>query len=164
MKGTFREKDYTASYLDTYVHMGIPVKRYNWLLQKAQKTEGVWPTCKSRSIINSYAWVVAHMPNQVYCSTHLSEDSPKRVEVGSLTDLMNNFKQNVRGYVKLRINVMKMELYGDGKKYFLKFIFSRFLMVDVTKISSEFKPPFSVASPELVEAINKYKSAKKKGK
>lgn len=142
-------KDFSVTYLKTYVSVGIPADRYEWIFHKALELEKElqW---KCNYANDGYIWVTAQIPpddtvyEEVTCYTYSKENGGKTIPVGSLYDVLTRVKSNIRGYGQFTVRVLK----NFEKKPLLSFLLTGFQMTNLTEKQS-YPRPFVVHEPSF---------------
>lgn len=147
---------FTETYLKTYVSVGIPTPRYNWLLKQVARLTNKPVNCSVSFRSSDYTWIPVHPPpnttidENITCyvyRSNLADSTP----LGSLYDVVTLLKSNIIGFGQFTVCVSE-DLQGNIS---ITFMLTGFQMTNITTLRSYPKP--CIASPPPKALMNTLK-------
>lgn len=142
------ENKFDSAYLVSYVTIGIPAKRFNWLKEEMKHSRQ--NISYSNFIENQgYYWVTAKMNNAGVSIDMYDEDQKAVMNYGSACDVMSGLQTNLVVLAGTTIRMKKVYKEGEKKPahFELSFVLSMLQMYDITNVSSP--PLINTASVDV---------------
>lgn len=145
---------YSYTYLDTYVSLCIPRKRYDWFIKEAERLTGRVIRRNSLFETNEYTWIIAEIDQSrsVECYVYAADSNDIKC-VGHLPQKLTALKSDVTGVGHFNVSAYQSR---DLSISYLKFTLNRFQLVDKSDKPKTSMPFVKIQpSAEVMKLLNK---------
>ncbi|KAJ3083790.1 hypothetical protein HDU99_006172 [Rhizoclosmatium hyalinum] len=146
--GNNRSNTGQSGYMTTWCYVGIPIDRYNWIVNDLSEFYGI-KFSKDKDTLpktdDKYAWPIANIQKNTKPQC-VFDDGTGRPQSTAAVDLMMTIKKGLKGVVGCTLSLRRDPKVTGEPEYILSVNFGVMELNDVTELS----PPTSAVQPHMV--------------